>query len=124
MPMYVSLVKNEVLAKDEGTKIEAAYFYPIKTPEKRGRVIDEYQESINLDGRSQYSYKDFCTFTVSVFNLYAKDFSKRILEGNFESERPSERNCAFVYVEAHKHCAGCNFKSICRTTFTVGSKDL
>jgi len=126
MPMYVSLIKNEKIPQDSTIKVEAAYFYAIKDANRRA-AIDEYrglassapEGSLNIK-----KYDVFCANTLLLFNKYMADFSERIKNGRFEPINPKEKKDHFVHVEPYKVCASCDYKSICRTTFTVGEKNL
>ena len=130
MPMYITLVKNEkiltTLTDESKIKVEAAYFYAIKNCD-RTLALDEFRglkKDAPPDAANLSKYDDFCRITLPLFNNYAQDFVDRVKESRFEPVNPSEVYGNYVHVEPHKVCAACDFKSICRTTFTVGEKEL
>ena len=136
MPMYVTLVKNEKIrdAQKEtsdaaGTqRIEAAYFYAIKASKDSAKraAIDEYKglstDKSAADGRNPYEYDVFCADTLPLFDRYADDFAARVQDCRFEPVNPEQKQGALVHVEPYSVCVKCDFKGICRTTFTIGER--
>lgn len=118
MPMYVSLA---------GKPVEAAYFYAIKGDDKRC-AVDDYKGLSQADqaaGRQNpWHYDVFMAGTVRLFGEYVKDFADRVAHGRFSPVNPRQKHRAFVHVEPHDVCAPCPYNGICRTTFTVGARDL
>lgn len=126
MPMYVTLVQNERIKRDSGIKIQAAYFYAIKDGKNLG-VIDEYTglPSGSPEGAANNkSYGTFCDITLSSFGNYAKKFEESIGSSDFSPVNPADKMSALINVEPHRTCVQCDFKSICRTTFTVGAQEI
>ena len=126
MPMYITLVKDELIGK-KSPRIEAAYFYSIKG-RKRLAVIDEYaglsKDKAAAGMENPRHYKTFCDNTLRLFDDYVQDFARRIADGNLEPVVPRKKEGALVHTEPHSVCASCDFRSICRTTFTVGAREL
>lgn len=123
MPMYVTLVANEKIPEGSTIQVEAAYFYAIQDKDRR-LAIDEYRglaknadTTVNLANAG-----DFKDHTIALFKKYALDFSERVQKSDFTPVQPKQKQGAYVHVEPYKVCAGCTFKSICRTTFTVGER--
>ena len=118
MPMYVRLAE---------TPVEAAYFYAIKD-DRRVCAIDECAglskaaEDAGVENPRQYNV--FTARTVRLFEDYASDFAARVHTARFEPVIPKQKQGAFVHAEPYVVCAGCAFKGICRTTFTVGERSI
>ncbi|MDE5615196.1 MAG: PD-(D/E)XK nuclease family protein [Treponemataceae bacterium] len=118
MPMYVTLA---------GKPVEAAYFYAIKDDDKRC-AIDAYKGLSKAEkeaGRQNPRHYDvFMAGTVRLFGEYVRDFAARVAQGRFSPVNPRQKQRAFVHVEPHEVCAPCPYNGICRTTFTVGARDM
>lgn len=118
MPMYVTLV---------GKPVEAAYFYAIKGDDKRC-AVDAYKglsEAEKAAGRQNpWQYDVFTASTVRLFGAYVNDFADRVAHGRFSPVNPRKKQRAFVHVEPHEVCVSCPYNGICRTTFTVGARDI
>ena len=118
MPMYVTLVEKPVAA---------AYFYAIKDDKTRC-AIDAYKGLSQADkaaGRQNpWQYDVFMAGTVRLFGEYVKDFATRVAHGRFSPVNPRQKQRAFVHVEPHEVCVSCPYNGICRTTFTVGARDM
>ena len=133
MPMYVTLVQDDMQGASAAQnhqsdiRIEAAYFYAIKD-KKRTAAIDEYkgvsQKALDAGEKNTAKYEVFCADTVRLFDRYVSDFAARVRECRFEPIVPKQKKDAFVHVEPYAVCVGCEFKGICRTTFTVGQRVL
>ena len=126
MPMYVTLVNNEKIPQGSTIKVEAAYFYSIKEANRVCAIDDFTGLTKNSDSNAVNlkKYQAFCTNTIPLFNDYTKDFVERVKSAKFEPVIPQNKNGNFVHVEPYSVCVKCSFKDICRTTFTVGEKEV
>lgn len=127
MPMYVTLLRDGRMKQGTTVQVEAAYFYAVRG-RKRLSAIDEYkgQSKAQTEAgiKNPQQYEVFCKNTVGLFDTYVADFARRIGNGDFEPVNPQEKRGALVHVEPHAVCTGCSYQSICRTTFTVGAREL
>ncbi len=118
IPVYASMLKANIKEKD---KIEAAYFYAIKDSSCT-LVIDDYRgKAKKAEGPEKpKSYEQFEQKTLPILQLYIKDFAERIKERNYT---PVTKDKSYITVKPYKDCIKCDFNSICRTTFIVGSRN-
>ncbi|MCH5288281.1 MAG: PD-(D/E)XK nuclease family protein [Treponema sp.] len=117
MPMYVTLA---------GKPVEAAYFYAIANAERRC-ALDNCKglpKEQAADAQNPWCYETFMAQTVRLFGAYVTDFAARAAQGQFSPVNPVQKRGAFVHAEPYTVCAGCHCKGICRTTFTVGARDI
>ena len=118
MPMYVTLA---------GKPVEAAYFYAIQDA-KRTCAVDDFtglSKEKMAAGVPNPKHSDvFTADTVAVFSAYVRDFAARVQESRFAPVVPAQKQGAFVHVEPYSVCAACHCKGMCRTTFTVGARDV
>ena len=114
MPMYISLVRPQ---SDE-KQIDAAYFYSIKIEQTQKRaVIDRY---INTDTKN--STQEAFEPTLKKFTEYSNAFSKKCMNG--PEPYISYDNTDRLAVRVERDCSACDFKSICRTTYSIAQRKL
>lgn len=107
MPAYVKLLEKKL---KENEKIEQAAYFSLK---KKTMEYVIKKNKINANGRyaersvSRENFKD----TINLFDLYCKRFAKEIKE--CESFDPD-----FKIVKEYKDCNSCDFKNICRFTYS------
>ena len=109
MPLYFKIIS-------EGSKKEicAGYFYAVKDGEKKA-VVDEFKTPRGFsDVISFENYKP----TMQTFEEYCRQFCANVQTENFfpksSNDEKDKQN-----VMLSENCAGCNFKGICRTTYSV-----
>lgn len=116
MAVYANLLKER-----DGRELKAAYFYPIKW-EETSRKVSAFDE---LNQKAPYSEFEPAVSTAEEYaGLFAEKINQ-VLEGKdvlapLSSKDKSDK----LSVNRFTDCSGCNFKSICRTTYTVGKKEL
>lgn len=113
MSVYYKLVsingKKEIFSLD---------YYSI-TDASKTSVVDPHKST---KSKALTSFEDYNP-TLKVTDEYANEFSKIIKEKVFipqQSYNPKDR----LNVKNYEHCSQCNFNSICRTTYTVASKNI
>lgn len=115
-----------LLSKDCKKELAAAYFYSI-SDKKKQMVFDKYQVNL-VDSKKQpkpdHNY-DIFEPTVSTCDEYALILKEAVAASSpdftpYSGGEKTER----MNVKKHEHCAKCNFKTICRTTYSVGGKNL
>lgn len=118
MPLYANLVASDENQKKRPGDLFAAYFYAIKDGAKRA-AFDE-TEGIKEDKKLKLA--DF-EATMETLKEYAELFKNQT--ENFDFEPHSSHNKKDrLNVNKFQNCAKCQFKTICRTTFTVGERGL
>ncbi len=118
MPMYITLLKDNCIKEDSTLKIEKAYFYAIKN----GKRIPALTEKSSRTKKAEPEI--FFNETIPAFKNYADNFAKNIKENNFSPVKHTEKKEQYINVDSFTDCKKCNFKGICRTTFSVGSKKI
>ena len=114
-------VYYQLVADDNENEIAAGYFYAIKDGTSR-MVTDtfdsEYRISKDKDDPDMELLK-----TMIAVNEYSNLFVNKVSNREFtpfQSNNKKDRQ----NVKSYDICAGCSFKSICRTTYTVGGKEI
>lgn len=107
MPVYYKLI-----TENYENKIEAGYFYSIRTLEKQC-MTDESAKS---------TFEDFLP-TINELETYSKSFIERIDNYDFVPKTSKDKTDK-LNVKYYENCINCNYKSICRTTYTVGKNIL
>lgn len=121
MAVYCRLLSND--CKKE---LAAAYFYSV-SDKKKQMVFDKYQVNL-VDSKKQpkpdHNY-DVFESTVSICDEYASMLNEAVTASapDFTPYTGGEKT-ERMNVKKHEHCVGCNFKTICRTTYSVGGKSL
>lgn len=113
MSVYYKLVSNN--GKKEIFSLD---YYSI-TDASKTSVVDPHKST---KSKALTSFEDYNP-TLKVTDEYANEFSKIIKEKVFipqQSYNPKDR----LNVKNYEHCSQCNFNSICRTTYTVASKNI
>lgn len=113
MSVYYKLVSNN--GKKEIFSLD---YYSI-TDASKTSVVDPHKST---KSKALTSFEDYNP-TLKVTDEYANEFSKIIKEKIFipqQSYNPKDR----LNVKNYEHCFQCNFNSICRTTYTVASKNI
>lgn len=113
MSVYYKLVSNN--GKKEIFSLD---YYSI-TDTSKTSVVDPHKST---KSKALTSFEDYNP-TLKVTDEYANEFSKIIKEKVFipqQSYNPKDR----LNVKNYEHCSQCNFNSICRTTYTVASKNI
>jgi len=114
LPMYVHLLQKSKLAK--AGDLEQALFFSLKKREKNYIVKQPQKTKQN----TKYVHDKTVTAeqfetTLEVFRRYAECFASEIRAcKSFEPD--------FSKVKDYEHCAGCSYKSICRTTYIKRDK--
>lgn len=114
MPMYISLVRPQ----SEEKQIDAAYFYSIKIEQKQKKaVIDRYKNS-DKDNSTQEAFEP----TLKAFTEYSNAFSEKCMNG--PEPYISYDNKDRLAVRVERDCITCDFKSICRTTYSIAQRNI
>ena len=109
--MYVTLWNL-----NNSTKADKMIFCSIKNAGKNVAVID-YGD----DKKLPESYEP----TLSAFDRYASLFYETVENGNPEPVRGAQQgDAALVAPDVYSDCMACDFKTICRTAYTVASHKL
>lgn len=107
MPLYYKLLD---VSDDD---LYGGYFYSISDSDKRA-VTDKKAKGKSL--------AEFIP-TLEALDEYAELFGAAISTRDFvpksSASRTDRRN-----VKPYEHCAGCSFKTICRTTYTVAGENI
>ena len=122
IPVYATLVESNLCAQEAGL-IEAAYFYAIKDG-KRTLVIDAYRGAAKNSDSESDTPKDATQFKAAAgkaLESYAADFAGHLAAGEADALTPGSAS-AFVDVKPYLQCVSCSYRSICRTTYTVGRR--
>ena len=127
MPLYVRLVEENDIKGDEREHIEAAYFYSIKD-DKLLAVIDDYKGKAKTVAGPERpkSYEVFQKDTLPLFKEYTDTFSRCIQNNHYEatSITGSRAKSSKLNTKSYKDCINCQFKCICRSTFTIAPNEL
>lgn len=114
-----------MLSRDCKAEIAAAYFYAIKDASSM-QVFDKYTEKL-VDKKGNPKANDYTVFEPSVqaADGYAALFNSRILSETSDFSPETEENRRNpLNTKPYEHCAKCNFKTICRTTYFVAGKQI
>lgn len=109
---YISLFNKQ---KDNSVKVSKMQFCSIQG-RSDALVVDEEKSTRFTKTPEEYEQ------TLEVFNKYTDYFAYKLSEYNFKPE--SNPNAKYDNVNIYSNCLGCNFKSICRSTFTVAGHKL
>lgn len=109
--MYASLIKS---CEAKSVEIENALLCAIKNYElkkviansKRGNCVSEEEFEKTIDA----------------FNLYAQTFVEKVKSGKFEPVM--NKGSIYEDLDVFTECKSCNFKSVCRTTYSVAGHQL
>ncbi|MGI5116026.1 PD-(D/E)XK nuclease family protein [Treponema sp. SP13] len=97
-------------------KVDKMVFCSIKSAGESVAVIDDENAK-----KTPESYEP----TLSVFERYASLFYETVENGNPEPVRGVQRgDDALIAPDVYSDCMACDFKTICRTTYTVASHKL
>ena len=124
MPLYAALVESTLCAQGGG-QIEAAYFYAIKDRE-RTLVVDAYRGKAKNSDAETDTPKDASQFAAragKALESYTADFAARMEAGNYDAASDAA-GTSCVDVKPYVQCVSCSYRSICRTTCTVGKRTL
>ncbi|MBO4319612.1 MAG: PD-(D/E)XK nuclease family protein [Treponema sp.] len=117
MPMYITLI----LAQSDEKNVDAAYYYSLrkekKSYEQKKAVIDRYVNSEKKD-LTQKSFEP----VIKKFTEYADVFSKKCMD--VPEPYISYDSKDSLAVRAERDCTKCDFKSICRTTYSIAERNL
>lgn len=114
MPFYANLVSENIrLGKLKG-ELFASYFYAIKDRAKTAAFDDTPGSKKTLEdfGEAMKTSLDYAEIFRSKVENY--DFAPKTLRGKKDR----------LGVSKYENCARCQFKTICRTAYTVGEKTL
>ncbi len=114
MPFYANLVSENIrLGKLKG-ELFASYFYAIKDRAKTAAFDDTPGSKKTLEdfGEAMGTSLDYAEIFRSKVENY--DFAPKTLRGKKDR----------LGVSKYENCARCQFKTICRTAYTVGEKTL
>ncbi|MGP1587575.1 MAG: PD-(D/E)XK nuclease family protein [Treponemataceae bacterium] len=116
MPMYIYLLQNQ----KKSIKIENACFFPLKKNSTTGKfevkavigqlAFDALKKNCPNTKAEFHSIENFQT-EIAKMQQCIFEFSNRVKCGNFE---PNPQ------IQDYSKCRQCFYKSICRTSFTVG----
>lgn len=109
--MYASLIKS---CEAKSTEIANALLCGIKNYELK-KVISSSKRG------SCVSEEEF-NKTIDTFNLYAKFFVEKVKSGKLEPVM--NKDSIFEDLDVFTECKSCNFKSVCRTTYSVAGHQL
>ena len=79
---------------------------------------------LNVGLACQFRSTELVPVRDPAFDEYVQDFAARIANGHLEPIQPYQKQGAFVHTEPYVVCTACSFKHICRTTFTIGAKEV
>lgn len=118
MPLYANLVASDENLKKRPGDLFAAYFYAIQDGTKRVA----FDETPGINETKKLRLEDFKP-TMETLKDYASLFKNQTENFDFEP-RTSHDKKDRLNVNKFENCAKCSFKTICRTTFTVGDREL
>lgn len=108
MPLY-----NRLVASNFNKDIFGMYYYAIKDGTKRIALEMENAKAAPED------YEE----TLKSLDAYAQLFAKQVNSGQLYPVQTKDSKSK-LNVKSYEDCAGCTFKSICRTTYSIGGKEL
>ena len=114
MPFYANLVSENIRLGRLRGELFASYFYAIKDKAKTAAFDDTpgSKKTLSDFGGAMETSLEYAELFKSKVENY--DFAPKALRG--KKDRFS--------VSKYENCARCQFKTICRTTYTVGEKTL
>ncbi|MDE7382289.1 MAG: PD-(D/E)XK nuclease family protein [Treponemataceae bacterium] len=119
MAMYVYLLENKCILNEKIYKIKESLFYSLQ--EKSGEFKTNYVIAENPSPRSSVVKREDFKETLETFQIYLTNFTESIKQYKFmPSKKYNDKN----YVNPNSDCIQCKFKSICRTSFNVGKKEI
>ena len=123
---YQMTVYCRLLSKDCAKELAASYFYAIKDC-KRLLVFDKYKENqVDSKGNPKKD-ENYAAFepSVKICDEYAEIMNKIVsAESPDFSPKTSKNLKNRQNVKRYIDCAGCNYKEVCRTTYSVAGKQL
>lgn len=123
---YQMAVYCRLLSKDCAKELAASYFYAIKDC-KRLLVFDKYKENqVDSKGNPKKD-ENYAVFepSVKICDEYAEIMNKIVsAESPDFSPKTSKNLKNRQNVKRYIDCAGCNYKEVCRTTYSVAGKQL
>ena len=123
---YQMTVYCRLLCKDCAKELAASYFYAIKDC-KRLLVFDKYKENqVDSKGNPKKD-ENYAAFepSVKICDEYADVMNKIVsAESPDFSPKTSKNLKNRQNVKRYIDCAGCNYKEVCRTTYSVAGKQL
>lgn len=121
MPVYARLVETK------GGQITTGAYYAIKDKISVTAIDELYTESKkNSDGESEKLYtRSYEAFekNLEALDEYAEIFNTTVKNMNFVPHT-SEAEGDKLNVKNYINCINCSFSSICRTTYTIGRKEI
>lgn len=118
MPLYANLVASDENQKKRPGDLFAAYFYAINDGTKRAA----FDETEGIKDDKKLKLADF-EATMETLKEYAELFNSQTEKFDFEPHTGLDKKDR-LNVNKFEDCAKCSFKTICRTTFTVGNREL
>lgn len=115
MPLY-KIITEEQIKKE----IDALYYYSIKEKEKRSAVDVNILDT--KTGEQKLSLQKY-ELTVKELDVYASLFTEKVSNLNFEPVHSNDEKCK-LNVKTYENCTKCNFRSICRTTYSVAGREI
>lgn len=117
MAVYANLLKDR-----DNRKLAAAYFFPIKWEDEKTRKVSAFDEK---NPNAPYSsFEPAVTAAQEYAGLFAERISEALNNKDVLVPHTSKNMKDKLNVNRYTYCSGCSFKSICRTTYTVGKKEL
>ncbi len=108
MPLY-----NHLVSSNFNKEIFGMYYYAIKDGTKRTALEMENPKATPED------YKE----TLKTLDIYANLFADQVNSGQLVPVQTKDSKSK-LNVKSYEDCAKCTFKSICRTTYSIGGKEL
>ena len=101
IPMYITLIRETETVQD----ISLAGFFAIKPSgsQKNTIVVDATKDAKKIENYEA---------TVEAFKKYAEQFAECVTNSEYSLEK----------VDPFDDCAGCSYKSICRTNYTIAGR--
>ena len=119
MAMYVYLLEHACTQNEKVYKVKEGLFYSLQ--EKANGFQTNYVIAENPPTHSSIVTRDTFEPTLEAFTSYLENFTECVKKYEFKtSKNYIDKN----YVNPNSDCIKCKFKSICRTSFTVGKRAL
>lgn len=112
---YISLFNNQ---NKKSIKVSEMAFYSIK----KGSCSVVVNENLTNGSHASQTMDEY-EKTLELFNEYTDEFYKKI-ENEKLKPITNKNETVFNYVNVFNNCKKCNFRSICRSCFTVAGKKL
>ncbi|MCR4790625.1 MAG: PD-(D/E)XK nuclease family protein [Treponemataceae bacterium] len=115
MQTYTELLQLE----NPAINIRCEYFYKVKVKENDSSnsklVIDDF--------RKDHDFASVISISLPLFKSYKEAYYKKI--SSYDLEPKNYRNRENISnVDRYSDCNNCDFKTICRSTFVVGNKEI